>query len=1231
MDLKLDGSRMTNDEKNVYIPPLRELHLQSLISHDIKGTNKYDIHAFLFKAWQQQLTKANCVNVDIGCSVRDTCSVSAEELDYKPALATNGLSTELYLRQIRALDLEKEFAITLYSVPRQMILMVVREIISCDPQYCLKVVYNPALFIANSLDINCREELIYTLRRLVMDSITGRDQVNELLRSTAKHIECCLESGESGYAFDKDFNTKAAVCDMLVDHMYSSPLYSGKFTKKTLKNQQKSPIPRTPKDADSLYDARIIEHLQLGSDFSLEGKKWFIHLLAIFDYLAFVTILNTWVLLIGPIYAEAFGTMIAELDADDEAAISNILKFVREDNLRMLQPSKPTSRLTRISKRLHEDKIKYTEAIERILAYDAAERIKYGDNKLNKHEEAFVLICRTIRQNLNYDTSFALRSFNSELSFKMNSSTTRPVKKDLDEYLQWANESVNIGLPGCASLLKLMIQYLDLFMGTSFNPKQISILILENYLHIELYQSVKRIVKVYHKQGRFEVINAAVELLIEVFSQTSFHVRAIFRDYILHDRSLSTYPIAFDLSNNCDLPCFFNFKRPSNLPITSPTLEFWEIWPLDFEQRVTLICNQLVYSSDEPKVRLKQDNSIQQQIRNSLVLLSLICPYNLLRRLTWEAVQNKGQGPIIHQALCEIRTVCWTRVAQESPALLVMVFREILAEVDDGLIVLTRQHHKNWVSFIVLALTGTNTKLPAEMSLSETGEWGNIGTLIDTREYITHCVVPYLKNSTKIGREDTMNLSLSVLRTLLSPDTSKPPQADMSWSLGSNPFILLNNVVLLFDQRKKGMISMTNFNVVYPLLKELLRLLTGYIESPGNGHDRNETYMSNANKILNFYKKSLEYGWTTQLFLRSFIKSCANHFRFDVNPPYVPALLFSFCELSDQEFSEVEDSVTYDSELTMNQCTSLFLEACMSSADWCHKFSLALSNIKSISKPNLRNIFRSVAPHSFCNVLSNSVEEESVNLLDTLIKNLISHGILSATELLTIDEEHKDINNSSIISELGIDERLSLCCVRYSLTKILPALQFYSTKKIDEKIKETGLMTQEEDNCEFNQGIQDLRVVQNIIHVIKTCALKNTDTLNYLILLFYSTAQALLILSYSPKSEECLYIFLLNIVEMIDRVRTEIQKNQQFKSQHNEKIQDISYLAQNSDEPEPKTDTTGISEKLPIDDQQRDDQTGPVALASVETSGHDNYSEWQKKIILCGIDKIKRQNGWRDA
>ncbi|CAG8678470.1 4947_t:CDS:10, partial [Acaulospora morrowiae] len=1105
---------------------------------------------------------------------------------------------------IRALDLEKEFAITLYSVPRQMILMVVREIISCDPQYCLKVVYNPALFISNSLDINYREELIYTLKRLIMDSITGRDQVNELLRSTAKHIESCLESGESGYAFDKDFNTSAAVCDVLVDNMYSSPLYSGKFSKKTLKTQQKSPIPRTPKNIDSLYDASIIECLQLGRNFSLEGKKWFIHLLAIFDYLAF-TILNIWVLLIGPIYAEAFGTMIAELDADDEAAISNILKFVREDNSRMLQPSKPTSRLTRISKRLHEDKIKYTETIERILAYDAVERIKYGDNKLNKHEEAFVLICRTIRQNLNYDTSFALRSFNSELSFKMNSSTTRPVKKDLDEFLQWANESVSIGLPGCASLLKLMIQYLDLFMGTSYNPKQISTLILENYLHIELYQSVKRIVKVYHKQGRFEVIKAAVELLIEVFSQTSFHVRAIFRDYILHD-------------------------RPSNMPITSPTFEFWEIWPLDFEQRVTLICNQLVSSSDEPKSRLPQDDSIQLHIRNSLVLLSLISPYNLLRRLTWEAVQNKGQAPIIHQALCEIRTVCWTRVTQESPALLVMVFKEILAKADDGLIVLTRQHHKNWVSFIVLLLMGTNTKLPVEISLSETGEWGNVGTLIDTREYITHCVVPYLQNSTKIGREDTMNLSLSVLRTLLSPDTSKPPQTNMSWSLGSNPFILLNNVVLLFDQRKKGLISMTNFNVVYPLLKELLRLLTGYIESPGNDHDQNEMYMSDANNILNFYKESLEYGWTTQLFLRSFIKSCANHFRFDVNLPYVPALLFSFCELSDQEFSEVEDSVSRDSELTMNQCT-LFLEACMTSADWCHKFSLALSNIKSVTKPHLRNIFRSVAPHSFCNVLSNSVEEESVIILDILIKNLISHGILSATELLTIDEEHKDINDSSTISELGIDERLSLCCVRYSLTKILPALQFYSTKTI----KKTGLIAHEEDNCEFNQGIKDLRVVQNIIHVIKTCALKNTDSLNYLILLFYSTAQALLILSYSPKSEECLYIFLLYIVEMVDRTRTGVMyKEEREHSLTKETIiskPDVSYLAQNSNEPEPKSDTTGISEKLPLDDQQRDDQTGPVASASVKTSGYDNYSEWQKKIILCGIDKIKRQNGWRDA
>lgn len=68
-------------------------------------------------------------------------------------------------------------------------------------------------------------------------------------------------------------------------------------------------------------------------------------------------------------------------------------------------------------------------------------------------------------------------------------------------------------------------------------------------------------------------------------------------------------------------------SRPSNLEINSPTFGSFEIWPFDFEQKVTLMCNQLVSSTDD---KFKKDKSIgyngaiQPQIMDSLILVFIV-------------------------------------------------------------------------------------------------------------------------------------------------------------------------------------------------------------------------------------------------------------------------------------------------------------------------------------------------------------------------------------------------------------------------------------------------------------------------------------------------------------------------------------------------------------------------------------------------------------------------------
>ncbi|RHZ54749.1 hypothetical protein Glove_423g28 [Diversispora epigaea] len=1159
--------------------------LQSFIcSTKDLDTNKQIANIILFEAWQQNWT----------------------EFDYEYSFSTPQLTTGLYLQLVHVLGLEKEFVKTLYMVPRQVVSTIVREIIGCDSPFCLRVVYDPALFVSISLDVSQRKELISQLKRLVIEnasSITDENHAIALIRSTANHIENYLQSIKIEYIVNEDIQSRNTRSDANVDYMYSSPLYLERSPRRKMIISNKAKF------------SNLIEDLQISSHLKIEDKEYFMDLLTIFDHLSFVAwseqehinnfkiskefIIRKIVLKLKD--SEIFNEIIAIYNVskiDDNDPISNLLRFANDIILKLQQPSNLTSRLERISKRLQEDKIGYLKVINRIKARETLGSIEFSnaDNNqlLNKHEESFVIICRTVRQNLNYDASFALRSFNSDITFKVDSSSSRPSRKDLEEYCQWINESISKELIGYVSLLKLMIQYFDLFVGTSYNLEKLSTLILENGLHIELYQSVKRIIKIVLQQDRLQVAKVVIELLIKTFSETPPQTRLIFRDYILSD-------------------------RPSNMSITSPTFDSWDIWPFGLEQRVTVMCNQLVSSEFKKDKSVDHNDAIQPQIMDSLILSSLVSPYYLLHRLIWEVIQHKGQGLMIHKILSKIKSICWIRATSKSPALFIMVLEEILTKYDEGSVTLTPQENKNLIYFISLSMTGNIIKQPIKLTSSEIGEWGNSNILLDIREYITYCIVPYLQNSSNNNRGSTLKLSLSTLSALFLPGESTMVLTDQHWFLKSKPFSLLHNITLLYDQRKNGYISITSFGLVYALLKEFIRLLTEYIESFHENLERDEIRKSIAGKIFDFYKKSLEYKWTTQLFLRPFTQICANIFGFNVGRPYIPSSLFSFCGISEQEFSKIEDAkvlVSGKATITIMNQVNLFLEACKLSIDWCHKFSKMLNDAESISKPNLRNIFRSSAPCSFCTVLSDSVKEESEILLNVLIRNLVSHGILSGAELLAIDEEYNDID-SLVVSELDIDERMLLCCARYSLINILSALRSLLIKASEKKgiHEEPEFTIEEEDDFNYmsNQSINDVNIVQNIIHVTKNCFVTKTVTLNHLVLLFYTITQTLEILSNYQKLEENVYIFLLTIVEMIDKKFTgDTSKDEK------------SFSLTDTDKSSTSKSTNKKKRKKKKGNQQ-------AKTSEIPENKPREFSEWQQKLIFNGIDKIKKQNGWRDT
>lgn len=119
-----------------------------------------------------------------------------------------------------------------------------------------------------------------------------------------------------------------------------------------------------------------------------------------------------------------------------------------------------------------------------------------------------------------------------------------------------------------------------------------------------------------------------------------------------------------------------------------------------------------------------------------------------------------------------------------------------------------------------------------ESTLVDIGEWSDNKILIDVREYIKYCVMPYLKNSNLIGRKITLSISLDILNALLFQLAPTLPPYDISWLMRSNPFSLLKSIVSLFNQRKAmHSLVINKIDSIYMVSKRLIKILAEHISS----------------------------------------------------------------------------------------------------------------------------------------------------------------------------------------------------------------------------------------------------------------------------------------------------------------------------------------------------------------------------------------------------------------
>jgi hypothetical protein len=139
-----------------------------------------------------------------------------------------------------------------------------------------------------------------------------------------------------------------------------------------------------------------------------------------------------------------------------------------------------------------------------------------------------------------------------------------------------------------------------------------------------------------------------------------------------------------------------------------------------------------------------------------------------------------------------------------------------------------------------------------------------------------------------------------------------------------------------------------------------------------------------------------------------------------------------------------------------------------------------------------------------------------------------------------------------------------------------------------------------------------------------------------LIVLFYTITQALPLLSFSFKAEESLYIFLLFIVDQIDNARAITIHEEKTTGIVVGNIDNGSSSNQKSRKKKKKSEKHQKGkQELEIDTLATDKADKVYTEANIKRnqavrSVTIEYSEWQEKLLIKGINKIKNNElGWR--
>ncbi|KAL1925482.1 uncharacterized protein VTP21DRAFT_365 [Calcarisporiella thermophila] len=664
------------------------------------------------------------------------------------------------------------------------------------------------------------------------------------------------------------------------------------------------------------------------------------------------------------------------------------------------------------------------------LLFELNEEESFDYTDITQRERVFMTICQMIYENLPFSLQWTLEHHKSLLSAGCMS---RNKSWSPSKWLRWVFECVIREEVGFATLLKVLVQFFDLFVGSSYCTsikeervmEQIARSVVSEGLYCEYYKSIWRIKLITnlelaeHKEG----FKYATLLLLKIFRNIpSIEDRNRFRDWTFHNRQ-------------------------GSLQIDEPTFGAFDIWPFDFNRTLITASNQFVAESkneekeDIPYTEITQP--AQDSVVDTLIELSLISPFQVLLHLVQSAIHNKGQAVFIVSVLRRMGRLCWLRPTTTCHSLLIEVIRSILQDVDEGDTVWKEEVEiVNFISLLKQCSIAMNNTASCNLDDGSVGELFS-ENLFDIRELLEYCILPFLRPATLDvpGREITLIACLHILNIFIESTLKSPIEESIQcWLSNVQSIELIYHLSLLYNLRARNAIDLKILDLVEQALSATMSIGMGWI--------KNSEYNTISDSLLylaveRFYDKLNDLDWSTQMLLCPLLHECSNKFGFLVPQIRVPAQLIEFCG-SDEGLTPISEPLvdSKGSKLLMRQLQQLFafIEGCSISEGWCFRLVQNLAQEQHIAY--IRPIFSTYAPLAFCRVLTTRVSNEYWRLLVILVRELINRGILSVVDLTS--------NVSSVFEDIDLEGRIRLAIVSFAikvlcsfciLRKLEPSLQ----------------------------------------------------------------------------------------------------------------------------------------------------------------------------------------------